>query len=375
MSRFSFAHAGVLPDGPVTAWQGWEDLARRCLDGFDAPTGGLGLVYVTEALAGDVADIVACLRSETALDDWVGAVAPAICASGVEYFDTPAMAVMAIDLPASDWTTFTTGDLSDAAAGGPGFAIVHGDPRRRGVVEAVPELSHATSAYLVGGLASGNADAPLIGRGTDGQGIAGVIFDAAVPVATGLTQGCSPIGPVHTITRMQDELVAELDGRNALDVLKEDVGELLARDLRRLAGYVHAAVPVSGSDTADYLVRNLMGMDVPHGWIAVADDLSTGDRLKFVRRDAASAVEDMRRMLDDLKRRAGDRVRGAVYHSCIARGPNQFGPGAQELSMVADALGDVPVIGFFGNGEISNDRLYAYTGVLSLFLEGDSPGE
>jgi small ligand-binding sensory domain FIST len=89
----------------------------------------------------------------------------------------------------------------------------------------------------------------------------------------------------------------------------------------------------------------------------------------FVRRDGISAVEDMARMLDSLKERAGPNIRGGVYHSCIARGPNQFGPGSRELAMIREALGDVPVIGFFGNGEISNGRLYTYTGVLSLFLE------
>ncbi len=75
-------------------------------------------------------------------------------------------------------------------------------------------------------------------------------------------------------------------------------------------------------------------------------------------------------MLDQLRDQAGDRVRGAVYHSCVARGPNQFGPGAVEMTMIRKAFGDIPVVGFFGNGEISNDRLYTYTGILSLFLEG-----
>ena len=62
-------------------------------------------------------------------------------------------------------------------------------------------------------------------------------------------------------------------------MLKADVGgALLARDLRQLAGYVHAAIPVSGSDQADYLVRNLVGFDVDQGWIAVAEGLRVGDR-------------------------------------------------------------------------------------------------
>ena len=30
-------------------------------------------------------------------------------------------------------------------------------------------------------------------------------------------------------------------------------------------------------------------------------------------------------------------------------------------------LGDFPLIGFFANGEISRDRLYGHTGILTLF--------
>jgi len=249
------------------------------------------------------------------------------------------------------------------------LAIVHADPRQSAVLDAMPELAKSTGAYLVGALTSGAAATPLVGAADAPSGLAGILFTDDVPVATALTQGCSPIGTVHTISSMEEGIVSGLDGRNALDVLKEDVGELLARDLRRLAGYVHAAIPVSGSDTADYLVRNLVGFDVEQGWIAVAEELRVGDRLMFVRRDAASAVEDMQRMLADLKRRAGTNLRGAVYHSCVARGPHQFGPGSQELSMIAEVFGDFPVVGFFGNGEISHDRLYTYTGVLTVFPE------
>jgi small ligand-binding sensory domain FIST len=36
--------------------------------------------------------------------------------------------------------------------------------------------------------------------------------------------------------------------------------------------------------------------------------------------------------------------------------------------MIQDTLGDFPLAGFFGNGEIAHDRLYGYTGVLALFL-------
>jgi small ligand-binding sensory domain FIST len=37
------------------------------------------------------------------------------------------------------------------------------------------------------------------------------------------------------------------------------------------------------------------------------------------------------------------------------------------LKLIGDLLGDVPLTGFYANGEISYNRLYGYTGVLTLF--------
>lgn len=371
MTMFPFAHAGVTPEGPVTSWTGWPDLVDACLSQLDGASKGLGLVYVTDPLGADIADIVDALRARTGVETWRGAVAPAICATGIEYFDTPAMALMIFDVPGAVIAAFPGEpeghDLQ--VANRAQLGIVHGDPREASVLDAMPELAQSTGAYLVGGLTTGSAEEPLVGAPDAPSGLAGILFTDQVPLATGLTQGCSPIGTVHTITGMEDRIVTALDGEAALEVLKADVGELLARDLRQLAGYVHAAIPVSGSDRADYLVRNLAGFDVERGWVAVAEELDVGGRLMFVRRDAASAIEDMQRMLDDVKRRAGEKIRGAVYHSCVARGPHQFGPGSKELTMIAQAFGDIPVVGFFGNGEISHDRLYTYTGVLTVFCE------
>ena len=37
------------------------------------------------------------------------------------------------------------------------------------------------------------------------------------------------------------------------------------------------------------------------------------------------------------------------------------------VNIVSESF-DFPLVGFFANGEISNHRLYSYTGVLALFL-------
>jgi small ligand-binding sensory domain FIST len=63
------------------------------------------------------------------------------------------------------------------------------------------------------------------------------------------------------------------------------------------------------------------------------------------------------------------RIAGAVYVSCTGRGGPHFGSPSAELQLVRRALGDVPLVGFFAGGEIAYDRLYGYTGVLTVFTE------
>jgi len=208
---------------------------------------------------------------------------------------------------------------------------------------------------------------------TPTKGLSGLRLDPGVTVASGLTQGCAPIGPTHAITAAQGTVLMTLDGRPALEVLKEEAGELIARDLRRAAGYIHAALPVEGSFPANYLVRSLIGIDPHQGWLAIGEDLTPGARLLFVRRDANTARADLRRMLADIHTQLDGRpAMAALYIGCTARGAHMFGQEGIEAQMVRDSLDGAPLIGFFANGEIAGAHLYGYTGVL-LVLAGERP--
>jgi len=186
-------------------------------------------------------------------------------------------------------------------------------------------------------------------------------------VATALTQGCIPIGPVRRIDEARDNIIMQIDGRPALQSFLDDIGPGLAQDMRRLGGVIFAGLPVAGSDTGDYLVRNLMGIDPGRGWIALAAEVAPGDPIVFCRRDPDSARQDLVRMLRQLGGRLRGPPKGGVYVSCIARGAALFGEPGVETALIRETLGDFPLVGFFANGEISRDRLYGHTGVLTLF--------
>ena len=61
--------------------------------------------------------------------------------------------------------------------------------------------------------------------------------------------------------------------------------------------------------------------------------------------------------------------RGVIDVSCLGRGVNLFGPDAAELNQIQAKFGDFPLVGFYAIGEISQDRVYGYTGVLTLFTD------
>jgi small ligand-binding sensory domain FIST len=361
----------------------WRSVAERCLAKLGAGTEAsrLGLLYVTEPLAPHLDRLLAHLRAGTGVRDWVGTVGIGICSTGLEIYDEPAAAVMLATLPEDSFRFVPAGldalvemlkrDRGWISRHEARFGIVHGDPRNSHIPQIIESLSlELDPGFLVGGLSSASAADHQIQIAGDcyENGLSGVLFSAEIPVISGLTQGCTPIGRKHTITRAQRNILVELDARPALEVFREDIGEVLSRDLSRVAGYIFAGLPVPGSDTGDYLVRNLVGIDPEQNLVAIGDLVEEGDPIMFCRRDGDSAREDMQRMLQDLRKRAGSSVRGGVYYTCLGRGRYQFGQDSEELRMIRDELGEFPLVGFFANGEISHNRLYGYTGVLTLFL-------
>ncbi len=364
MNIFKLGHAAA-PDGSAT-------LDAALAMAGDTAGATLGFAYVSDAFADHLGEIVRTLRERTGVDHWVGSVGQAVLATGAEYDETPAISLLLTDFPADRFHVFDWPDrpLPEAPPEtGLRLAVVHGDPRNGQLPELIAQLPDRLGhGYLVGGITSADTHYYQIADGVTEGGLSGVILDEP-EVVTGITQGVSPLGPVRTLTEADQHMAITIDNRPALEVFKEDIGEVLARDIDRAAGYIFAGFPVAGSDTADYLVRNIIGIDPENGLLAIGDHLKPGSPIMFCRRDGRTALADMERMLADVQRRLDGRTpKGGLYVSCLGRGRHLFGETGREMQIIRDALGDVPLTGFYAAGEIAGQRLYGYTGVLTLFL-------
>jgi small ligand-binding sensory domain FIST len=383
----------------------------------------LGLLYITDHYAADAQEILDHLGAELPeITDWSGTVGVGVAANNAEYFDEPALSVMLCELPSDQYRVFS-GVAPLASSEMSGFAahtaLVHADPRTPELSELIAEMADRTdTGYLFGGLSSGRAGSLQFAIGGNGNirghgavggvfsgGLSGVVFGDGVRLVSRVTQGCQPVSREREITKADGNLLLELDGEPALDVLLDDLQVSLdapeqAVDAVRatLVGLAEA-----GSDGvrrtrdlgADVRVRHIIGLDPTRRGVAIADVADVGMRMSFCRRNAQAARSDLMRVCAEIREElepeeqtlataravaAGEaeaaphparRIAGAVYVSCSGRGGPHFGAPGAELQIVRHALGDVPLVGFFAAGEIARSHLYGYTGVLTVFTSND----
>lgn len=426
MKLFPYGHA-THPQWQMAAGLVLAQLrAHMALPGYaQSPT--LALLYITDHYAADAQEILDHLSAELPeVTDWSGTVGVGIASNNVEYFDEPALAVMLCELPHDQYRVFSgVSPLPSASSGRfkAHTALVHADAGTPDVGELIDELAQRTdSGYVFGGLASsrgatvqfalsghGNVKGQGAASGVFSGGLSGVAFARDPAGGMGLmsrvTQGCQPVSASHEITACDSNVVTELDGRPALEVLLADLKVSMDQPRDALAKVRDTLVGLSrpqdglndmrnhhaGQFGGDVLVRHLIGLDAARQGVAIADLPVVGMKLAFCERNAQAARADLVRICAEIREElepeevsldvanalgAGDaesaphparRIAGAIYVSCSGRGGPHFGAPSAELQIVRRALGDVPLVGFFAGGEIARHHLYGYTGVLTVF--------
>jgi small ligand-binding sensory domain FIST len=321
-----------------------------------------------------------------------------VIGGGREAEDGPALSLTAASLPAVelsgfhlDMTRLPPPDAGPAAwraatgraAGGRPHFLVLADPFTFDAAGLVSGLDRAyPGAVTVGGLASGGRSPGdhrlLLGTAVHRHGAVGVALSGNVALDALVAQGCRPIGKPMLVTRCRGGLLLELDGRAPLEVLGEMHGSVGERDRALMRHSLFLGLDMRSErvefDSAELLVRNLVGADPERGSLAVGADLQPMQAVQFVVRDAGTAEEDLKRALARYRASEGERrPGGALLFSCTGRGAGLFGRPDHDTGLFEEALGPVPLGGFFCNGEIGpvsgTTCLHGYTSAFALFRE------
>jgi small ligand-binding sensory domain FIST len=422
----------------------WRDTSKAVLEQLDSIRTeddgfNFGFLYISDYLADDATSIYNLFKSVLKIDNWIGSIGMGVIGEQDVLVDQPAISAMIGRFPEGSFCVFpkakpdsdiklidTTEDQQainidpleeDLERQGPRFlsedvvqqwlientptlGIVHIDPLSpHSPLEFLSDLEHSTDCFFVGGMTSSRSHHFQIANGVNSNSLCGAFFSDNVPVATVLSQGCSPIGEPHIITKLDNSVIIELNDKRALDVLQNDLrklaGKKTGKSLQKLnepfeiiessdkippefkslfRGQIHVALSLNQSDQNDFLVRNIAGIDVNEGSIELTEDIQAGQRIFFVERDENNISSDLSKALITLRNRVMSErgcfePKGALYISCIARGfAEDKNIALEEIDLIRKIIGDIPLCGFYAGGEINNARFYSYAGVITLFF-------
>jgi small ligand-binding sensory domain FIST len=319
----------------------------------------------------------------------LGCTARSVIGGGRELQDAEGIALLGASLPGVEIRPFHLGAEAPPAPGRLARALGVGageepqllllaDPWSADVESLLAGLdAELPGAVRAGGLASGaeapGASALFAGDAVRRDGVAGAAFLGDLRIDTIVAQGCHPIGQPMFVTRCRGQLLEEVDGRKPLEVLNELYADAPPdqQELFRHSLFVGLEMRPERESYArgDFLIRNLAGVDPERGAVAVAAPLRERQVVQFHLRDARSAAAD----LEERMRRygGGARARGALLFSCLGRGHHLYGEPDHDSRAFRERVADVPIGGFFCNGEIGpvegRSFLHGYTSAFAIF--------
>lgn len=345
-------------------------------------------VFATSPHVGALEDIVGAVRELVSPRTLIGASAESVLAGRREVEDHAAITMFALwSMPADpmDRPRPVRIDVSprydgpeiggvEALRGATGTLLVLADPFTCPVDRLIGELAGAAPELaVIGGLAS-SARQPggnrlVLDGGIHADGAVAVHLPASIEVTSVVSQGCRPIGSPVTVTRSERNMLQELAGQPAFELLSDLLHDLSPEDQQLAAQGLHVGRVVDEYrpefTRGDFLIRAVLGGDRAAGAVAVGDEIEVGATVQFQVRDAATADED----LEELMR--GRRADGALVFTCNGRGSRLFAEPDHDAEAVSEALGDAPVAGMFCAGELgpvgARNFAHGFTASIALF--------
>ncbi len=353
-------------------------LARPC---------DLVVLCLSRSLAEAAADITRRFRERLSPGTIIGAVGGGVLAGALESEEGHACAALAIrGVSASPFAVESPEGLREAIGSSAAtlfFADTTSIPTTA-LVEAVKEHSSPVLGACLGpksGRGQGR-EATIHGPATlivDGQvrqrGLVGVRLDGdRLNASTLVSQGCRPIGEHCVVTKASRNIVYQLGGRPAAQVLKEVLeGEpanvrQAARSGVLLGRVVDEYLPRFGR--GDYLIRDVARVLKEQDALALNDFVKVGQTVRFHVRDRRTAEEDLALLLDVQKLHGppaaaitlvgegrGRVLFGKPNHdaAAISRAFDRMKPGpelAKPGKPIDTGPGSLAMTGLFSTGEI-----------------------
>ncbi len=128
-------------------------------------------------------------------------------------------------------------------------------------------------------------------------------------------------------------------------------------------------------ERGEYSLASIIIENADEDSVTLTKSLQVGDWLSWAIRDVDAAQVDIVKTAGELKQQLGIEPAFALLFSCLGRGPYFYNGTDQDLALLKTLFPKLPIIGFYGNGEIAPingiNELLQYSAVLGLFAESN----
>jgi small ligand-binding sensory domain FIST len=179
------------------------------------------------------------------------------------------------------------------------------------------------------------------------------------------------------ITKAEENIILELGGRPPLAHLQELWQSLTPHEQQLFQQGLHVGRVINeyrgDFQRGDFLVRNVLGLIRDSGALAVGERVRVGQTVQFHVRDAETADEDLRSLLQLDLGAHEKRPAAALLFSCNGRGTRFFSRPDHDAGAIRTEAGTIPVAGFFAQGELGpvggQNFIHGFTASVALFEE------
>jgi small ligand-binding sensory domain FIST len=369
-----------------------DDAVDDVTDAIGEALGGAGpdliVVFASTHFGSDLSRLPARLLERFPTSRLIGCSGGGIIGDGREVEGRPALSVTGAVLPDIALSTF---HLAPDPAGWPRALDIdrHAEPDFLLLPDPFTCDSQRLIRWLdieyargtkIGGIASGarepGGNLLFVDDRTHLSGAVGLALSGDLEIDTVVAQGCRPIGNPLFVTSCKKNVILELDGQPAVEVVQDLYESLPPRDQELFRHSLFLGVVMQDAKESyrhgDFLVRNLAGIDPHRGALLIGAMLRDNQVVQFHLRDAETSADDLRELLARHRAEAGvDAPTGALLFSCLGRGVHLYGKPDHDSAMFREFFGAVPLGGFFCNGEIGPVQgrtfLHGYTSSFGLF--------
>jgi len=230
---------------------------------------------------------------------------------------------------------------------------VNGTALVEGITGALPK-----TIALTGGLVGDGADFKhtYVGLNTapvEGKIVAIGMYGSALRVGYGSMGGWDPFGPERTITKAKDNVLFELDGKPALDIYKEYLGDK-AKELPGSGLLFPLALTLTNqSGESAQVVRTILGVNEGDKSMTFAGTMPEGVKAQLMKANferLISGASGAASMIKEAKAEA----QLAVLISCVGRKLVLKERIEEETEAIREVFGpQTALAGFYSYGEIS----------------------